>query len=198
MSDNPVIRFLGKIGDAIGVTEPVAPLSERVTAATTPIVLTPTSGGSITDVQGNIWTLSASGAVEENGRAIPGGAGTSQVTYVNSILWAKGSADNTWYTYANGFWMNQGSATPSGPLTPPAKIPPSQALAVRAIASSPMSITLSWTEPKTGTKPFGYTVFSRVHGTSAWGVGATSTTTTAVVSGLRPNTPYDFEVSTHN
>ena len=70
--------------------EPLA--LNQSSADSSQIVLTPTSGGSITDASGNVWTLTASGDIEENGSPVPGGGGTSALTYVaaTQTIWGSG------------------------------------------------------------------------------------------------------------
>lgn len=83
-------------------------------------------------------------------------------------------------------------------MSVPAKIVPSQCTQVRATAVSATTVSLTWKAPATGTKPIGFTVFVRAHGTTAWSVGATSTTTTATISKLKASTQYEIEVMAHN
>lgn len=80
----------------------------------------------------------------------------------------------------------------------PVKVIPSQCTQLRATAVTATTVVLAWKAPITGTKPFGFTVFVRVHGTTAWAVGATGSTTSATVSKLRAGTQYEFEVMAHN
>jgi hypothetical protein len=79
-------------------------------------MLTPTSGGSIVDAAGNIWTLTATGDVDKNGASIPGGGGIAALTYSDNTIWGKDAANSHWYTYSNGIWK--------GPVAPPATVVP--------------------------------------------------------------------------
>ena len=45
-------------------------------------MLTPTSGGSITDASGNVWTITQAKDVDKNGVPTPGGGGSAALTYV--------------------------------------------------------------------------------------------------------------------
>jgi hypothetical protein len=75
------------------------------------IVLTPTSGGSIVDAAGDVWTLTATGDVDKNGASVPDGGGIAALTYFNNTIWGKDATKSHWYTYGNGIWK--------GPVAPP-------------------------------------------------------------------------------
>lgn len=77
-------------------------------------------------------------------------------------------------------------------------VPPSEVTDLRATNVTARSVALAWKPPATGTHPIRYTVLYRVHGTSAWNVGATASDTSVVVSPLKPATEYEFEVTAHN
>ena len=74
-------------------------------------MLTPTSGGSIVDAAGDVWTLTATGDVDKNGASVPGGGGIAALTYSNNTIWGKDATNSHWYTYSNGIWK--------GPVAPP-------------------------------------------------------------------------------
>jgi len=76
------------------------------------VVLTPTSGGSITDASGNVWTLSASGAVMENGSAVAGGGGTAQLTDAGSTIWGQDASSGNWYAWNGGGWSGPSPTSP--------------------------------------------------------------------------------------
>ncbi|HET9619935.1 MAG TPA: hypothetical protein VFP84_01120, partial [Kofleriaceae bacterium] len=77
-------------------------------------VLTTTSGGAITDDAGNTWTLTPAGEVDENGAAVPGGAGTAQLTLdASGTLWGQDVHSGGWYAWRNGTW-NGPSGSPVG------------------------------------------------------------------------------------
>jgi hypothetical protein len=78
-------------------------------------VLTPTSGGSITDASGNVWTLTSAGVVDENGSAVAGGSGTSGLTYVSGVIWGEDAASGQWYSWTGGQWV--------GPSPSPVPVP---------------------------------------------------------------------------
>jgi hypothetical protein len=96
---------------------PTAMPTPTPVSTTTPTVLTPASGGSVTDGSGNSWTLSSAGETVENGTPIATGSGTSELTAVNGVIWGQAAAGGGWYTYANGYWTPQGSATPPASAT---------------------------------------------------------------------------------
>lgn len=77
-------------------------------------VLTPSSGGSITDSSGNVWTLTASGSVFENGSAVPGGGTTSQLTYVSATntIWGQDAGSGQWYSWNGSIWVGPSAGTP--------------------------------------------------------------------------------------
>jgi glucose/arabinose dehydrogenase len=85
-------------------------------ASQTQVVLTPTSGGSITDAQGSVWTLHADTCVYKNNVAVPDGCGTSQLTYVNSTqrIWGQDSASGSWYYWDGTKWVGPSQTSPIG------------------------------------------------------------------------------------
>ena len=103
---------------------PPTPTPPRPTSADTPTppswplatMLTPTSGGSIVDAEGNVWTLTATGSVEENGAAVFGSDWTVALTYSNNTIWRKEAASSQWYRYSNGVW--------TGPVASPPPVAP--------------------------------------------------------------------------
>ncbi len=91
------------------------------TTTTTPSssagIVTPSSGGSVTDGSGNVWTLSSGGVTVENGNPIVTGSDTGALTAVNGVIWGQSATNASWYTYANGNWQEQSSAPPSSGAT---------------------------------------------------------------------------------
>ena len=87
-------------------------------AAACQTVLTPSSGGSITDADGNVWTLTASGEVDENGAAVPGGGGTSALTYVaaTQTIWGQDAGSGGWYSWVGSWDGPSGTDPRSGPI----------------------------------------------------------------------------------
>jgi hypothetical protein len=100
-------------------------LSTGTMPVTTYTTITPTSGGSITDGQGNIWTLTTAGETVVNGTPLASGSGTETLTVVNGIIWGQAASNNQWYTYGGGIWTPN-TGTPSAPATVmPTYVPPS-------------------------------------------------------------------------
>jgi hypothetical protein len=102
------------------VPRPPAPMPRPASAVTpTPTtepvstMLTPTSGGSIVDAAGDVWTLTATGDVGKNGASVPGGWGIAALTYSNHTIWGKDATSSHWYTYSNGIWKGPVAAPPT-------------------------------------------------------------------------------------
>ncbi len=51
--------------------------------------LTPNSGATLTDANGNKWTLTAAGVVDENGTPVPDGSGTSAFAIVGNVYYGQ-------------------------------------------------------------------------------------------------------------
>src|SRR5579859_1783982 len=92
--------------------------NETIQSAT----ITP-GNGSITDAQGNVWKITASGSIMENGTYTPGGGGTSALTITNGIVYGQdnGHDGNTvnpggWFTLsADG--QTWGKSAPPGTIS---------------------------------------------------------------------------------
>jgi len=82
-------------------------------------LLTPSSSGSITDASGNVWTLSASGDVEENGAPVAGGGGTAALTYVDSTqtIWGQDAGSGQWYSWNGSTWVGPSGTDPTAGAT---------------------------------------------------------------------------------
>lgn len=74
-------------------------------------VITPTSGGSVTDATGTVYSLDAGANLLKNGVAVNGGGGTSAITIVSGVLWAQDINSLVWYTY-NGTDFTQQTGSP--------------------------------------------------------------------------------------
>jgi Beta-galactosidase len=89
-------------------------------AATTPsrsgTIITP-GKGSITDASGNVFLITAAGAIEENGKALPGGSGTGEIEYCNSVVYFEDATTHAWYTWSGSNFV--GNAEPSPTSQPP-------------------------------------------------------------------------------
>ena len=62
--------------------------------STSDTVITPTSGGSLTDLTGTVYTMNTAegGSILANGVIVPGGGDTAELTIVNGEIWALASA----------------------------------------------------------------------------------------------------------
>ena len=100
---------------------PPTPMTASPASAATPTpipepvstMLTPTSGGSIVDAAGNIWTLTATGDVDKNGASVPGGGGIAALSYSNNTIWGKDATSSHWYIFSNGTWKGPVAAPPT-------------------------------------------------------------------------------------
>lgn len=77
-------------------------------------IITPDSG-SITDAQGNVWDISASGSIRENGQWTPGGGGTSALEILKGTVYGQDAKSHGWYTFGT-------SAQVWTPSSPPADV----------------------------------------------------------------------------
>jgi hypothetical protein len=97
-------------------------------AAPTQSVLTPSSGGLIMDANGNAWQLSGSGDIIENGAAVPGGNGTSALTYIaaTQTIWGQDGNTKNWYAFNGSSWVGPTATSPlsnSAPTPNPVPAP---------------------------------------------------------------------------
>jgi hypothetical protein len=134
------------------------PASAAVSAAANEI--TPGTG-SLTDCQGNVWTISASGSVQENGQWTPGGGGTSALSIQGCSVYGQdnGHDRNTvnsggWFTLNGGAW--QASQPPTTVTASPSSIPTTAGAAPAATATLPS--TAAGSCPITGTASGGFHV----------------------------------------
>jgi hypothetical protein len=111
--------------------------------------VTPGSGGSLTDAQGNVYTLPLmtpdnnefglawpAGVVQVNGVSIPGAAFTDAVRVVGGLLYAEDAKGHGWFSYSNGTWNSApgdpgpgGRTTGGTPPPPPTPVPPGSSAA---------------------------------------------------------------------
>ena len=87
--------------------------------------LTPASGGTLSDNAGNTWTLTSAGVVQQNGTAVPGGAGTAALAVVGNVTYGQDANSKAWFTYSLNTQLWSGSAAP--PMTPTVTLAASQA-----------------------------------------------------------------------
>ncbi len=67
-----------------------------------PVVLTAGAGGSITEDNGTVLTISDNGDIQEGGNAVPGGSGSKAVTYVSGVVWGQDAGSGGWHTRWTG------------------------------------------------------------------------------------------------
>jgi len=96
------------------VTDQATSVTLSWTAATQLVVVP--GGQSFQDNAGNVWRITAAGAVTENGKAIPGGSGTSALTYrsANNIVYGQDAASKIWWLWDGTNWHQ----TIGSPVTP--------------------------------------------------------------------------------
>lgn len=78
-----------------------------------PAILTTSSGGQIVESNGTILTINSAGVIEQNGTAIPGGSGSSAVTYIDGVVYGQDSTTSNWYTWNGTQWTLFGHTLPS-------------------------------------------------------------------------------------
>jgi Cellulase (glycosyl hydrolase family 5)/Ca-dependent carbohydrate-binding module xylan-binding len=66
------------------------------------------SGSSITDANGNVWTITSSNTVDENGSAAGYTANVTEMAYVNGNVWHENTSGN-WYEWNGSGGWNTGS-----------------------------------------------------------------------------------------
>lgn len=128
-----------------------SPGSQAATATpTTTATITPGSG-SITDAAGNVWLITASGSIQENGQWVPGGGGTAALMIQNGVVYGEDANGKGWFTLSgNGqFWTQIQGAPPTAKLsagTPiaPATTPPPSLLST--VAATPVMTCGSTTQ----------------------------------------------------
>lgn len=129
-------------------------------------IVTAGSGGSITDQNGNIWTITSGGQVAVNGIADTTTSGVIELAYENGLIWQENGA-NLWWS----------KSVPADAWSPPAGTTTSP------IPSGPPSVAISY-QPQ-----------YRLHGSSSWqNFGSPITVRTVTVTGLQPASSYDFLV----
>jgi hypothetical protein len=129
-------------------TTPPVQATAQAPAATTALAASettiPPGSGSLTDVAGNVWTITASGSIEENGQYTPGGGGTSALTIIGGTVEGEDSSGRGWFALSgNGQdWAstlppaNQ-SATARPSIIPVSASPAPAAAAQASCAATP-------------------------------------------------------------
>jgi hypothetical protein len=64
--------------------------------------------GSLTDAQGNTWTITSKGRIEENGTAVSGGGDTSALTMVGGTVWGQDNGNDPSRNNAGGWFTLSG------------------------------------------------------------------------------------------
>lgn len=87
------------------------------------------SSATITDGNGNKWTLPSNGSATENGTPVAGGGGTSAITIYGGVIFAQDKNTLLWYQWNGSNFIqeplpNPPPAPPPGP-SPPTPTPPS-------------------------------------------------------------------------
>ena len=123
--------------------------------------ITPGVGGSLTDAQGNVYTLPLmnsgnnefgldwpAGVVQVNGASIQGAVFIDAIRVSGGVLYAENAKGLGWFTYSSGTWsFASGDPGPSDgtgggtPPTPPAPVPTASPAATPPPASSAGSVT---------------------------------------------------------
>ena len=111
---NPAIQL--PIADPAG-SVPTTPAPTPTSTLEPTLGLTTQSGGWVQDAAGNIWTLTSSGSVKENGTAVPGGSGTAELTLVNNVVYAEDAGGTGWYTYSTATQSFTPAAAPTISIT---------------------------------------------------------------------------------
>ncbi len=81
------------------------------------------STGAITDAGGNLWTISSTNAVLENGKAAAFSANVAEIAYVSNTVWQENTS-NQWYSWTGAGWNAGTDSLPAATPTPtPTPIP---------------------------------------------------------------------------
>ena len=117
LSDSTTTVTAASAGSATPSPTPTTPTTTPPTTTPPPTLaeLTLPSGGSLKDTVGNLWTLTAGGSVDENGKAVPGGGGTRALAIVNGAVYGEDNGGNGggWFTYSTSthFWTKSAAPT---------------------------------------------------------------------------------------
>jgi Cellulase (glycosyl hydrolase family 5) len=104
--------------------------------------------GSITDASGNVWSISATGSIQENGQWVAGGGGTAELTIDNGVVYGLDAHGRGWFTLnASGQDWSQ-SAAPTGMA---ASTSPGSATDTTATTTTPTAAASPCTGPVSGT-----------------------------------------------
>ncbi len=96
--------------------------------------VTPGSG-SITDASGNVWLITPSGSIQENGQWTPGGGGTSGLLVADSVVYGEDSSGRGWFALSPDDQEWTSTPAPAGASKTPFSVPARPA--ITASAASP-------------------------------------------------------------
>ena len=157
------------------------------------------------------WTVPSSGSTPFTYQVLfrtPSGSGTFSPAAATTSITAQtisGLSPSTGYDFEVTASNGAGTSTPSTILlnaqTAAGSVgnAPGAATGLTLSAVATTSMTLSWAAPSTGTTPFTYQPQISLAGTPNFSnIGGSISTTTAAVTGLTPNTAYQFQVITTN
>jgi Cellulase (glycosyl hydrolase family 5) len=126
---------------------PMQPQSSlaTITGASDPASATIVPGqGSLTDSNGNVWTITASGSITENGAFTTGGGGTAALSIVNGTVYGQdnGQDGNTansggWFTLSGNGQSWAVSSPPPATTAATGKAAPVTATPAKAVSSAP-------------------------------------------------------------
>jgi Fibronectin type III domain len=154
-------------------------------------IITPTSGGTLTDASGSNYTMNTGGGspgeILRNGTVIPGSGGTQQCIICSGVVYAENAPSGPWYSLS-GTTFTQISGTPPCFGTPTAPGTPT-GLTIGTVTSS--TIGMNWTADSGATS---YNVLMQTGGTGSYVNVGTPTTNSFTATGLSASTAYSFEI----
>jgi hypothetical protein len=137
----PVTSDLATLAAAMNADGMASGEWEGQTITLDPGDITPGSGGSLTDAEGNVYTLPfmnstnnefglawPAGVLQVNGVSLRGAAFTDAIRVVGGVLYAEDAKGHGWFSYAGGLWgyasdPGPGNGTTGGTL-PSSPVPP--------------------------------------------------------------------------
>lgn len=99
-------------------------LTMPLTALASPPTTIIPGGPPLTDAQGNVWLITASGSIQENGQWTPGGGGTSALTVQNGTIYGEDSSGKGWFVLNGGQYWSSVPGAPSGTVVPSSTLVP--------------------------------------------------------------------------
>jgi hypothetical protein len=90
---------------------PISPLPTKCTPSANDSTVT-VPGQTLCDSASNVWAITSSATVAENGSPAGFSANVVELAYANGVIWQK-NASNLWWEFVNGGWSpNNGTPTP--------------------------------------------------------------------------------------